>query len=598
MMIRNRIGNVIKIIRKVCNMLTLKQKRNGLFFLILIFFNAVLQTLAVAAVSPVISASFQPDAFKDTAMGSVLVGILQTDDVTTMIIVTCVVAIVLYVLKDALSVYQVYVSANYSSDVRRNLTNITLRSYMKHPYEFFLGYNTANIIRDVQSDTSVISSVINNGLMILVEILTSLFILVYIILVDWKIAVCMLIVSAILFLFFYKLFKPMLGRLGREYHQMKAQNQDVLMQAVEGIKEVQVMHKQSYFINKYETLFEKMRLAEVRLSVVSSSPTYVVEGFFFAVMMSFVCVRIILTPSYINNLPVLASFVMAAIRVLPSIGRVMSNFSNIVFALPSVDKIHEIMMSNKEYDNNHVIDDVNDSNSQTFEKEIVLEKVCWHYAASEVNVLNDLDMTIRRGETVGIIGPSGAGKSTLADILLGLYTPQFGTVRVDEMDVAEYIRSNPYSIGYIPQSIFLIDGTIRENVAFGVDNDRIDDDMVWESLKKAQLDDFVRGSKEGFNTIVGERGVKLSGGQRQRIAIARALYRNPEILIMDEATSALDGDTEKAFMDSVEALYGSMTMIIIAHRLSTIKKCDVVYEITDGKAVKIDKSELFKEENT
>jgi len=221
-------------------------------------------------------------------------------------------------------------------------------------------------------------------------------------------------------------------------------------------------------------------------------------------------------------------------------------------------------------------------------KEIVLENISYHYPNTEKWVLKDASMTIPIGQAIGIVGSSGAGKSTIVDVMLGLLDLKSGKILADGQNVLEKENYRKWlkNIGYIPQTIFMLDDTIRRNVAFGVPDEEIDEARIWKVLEDAKLDEFVKSLPDGLDTGIGERGVRLSGGQRQRIGIARALYEDPEVLVLDEATSALDNDTEKAIMDSINCLHGNKTLIIIAHRLQTIEKCDAVYRIEDGKAVK------------
>jgi ABC-type bacteriocin/lantibiotic exporter with double-glycine peptidase domain len=229
----------------------------------------------------------------------------------------------------------------------------------------------------------------------------------------------------------------------------------------------------------------------------------------------------------------------------------------------------------------------------TFDSEIKVNSISWRYQDNLPLVLENLDLDIKKGESVALIGESGAGKSTLADILLGLLKPEKGTVTVDGTDIYTIQSSWSRMIGYVPQIVFLIDDTIRKNIAFGIPDDEIDDNKVWQAIEQAQLTATVNSMEKGLDSIVGERGIKLSGGQRQRIAIARALYHNPEIIILDEATSALDNETESAVMEAIDALHGKKTLIIIAHRLSTIQNCDKIYEIKDGKAIYRQHSRIF-----
>ena len=291
---------------------------------------------------------------------------------------------------------------------------------------------------------------------------------------------------------------------------------------------------------------------------------------------------------------------MGAVRMLPSLGRTSANINIMSFYVTSLESAYNNMKILKEEELANEVLEVEeqkykdeDEKGLTFNDSLCLSNIYWHYKDSEKNILSDLNLKVEKGQSVGLIGSSGAGKSTLADIILGLHIPNQGSVKLDGHDIRHIPQTYSRIIGFVPQSIYLLDGTIRENVAFGEGKENIDDNKIWNCLEKAQIGEFVRKLEDGLDTIVGERGVRFSGGQRQRIAIARALYRNPEILVLDEATSALDNETEAEVMKSIESLYGTITMIIIAHRLSTVKKCDVVYEIMDGKAIIKEKKELL-----
>ena len=227
------------------------------------------------------------------------------------------------------------------------------------------------------------------------------------------------------------------------------------------------------------------------------------------------------------------------------------------------------------------------------EKGVEVKNICYKYPNTEENILDHANLEIKKGQTIALVGESGAGKTTLADVILGLLEPQYGKIKADEMDIFKHMNSWHREIGYIPQMIYLSDDSVRNNVAFGIPESDIDEEAVNEALKKAQLLEFVEGLSEGLDTVVGDRGIRLSGGQRQRIGIARALYRDPEILVLDEATSALDNDTESAVMDAIESLHGQKTIIIIAHRLTTIQNADLIYAVEDHKVVPKTKDEVL-----
>ena len=288
----------------------------------------------------------------------------------------------------------------------------------------------------------------------------------------------------------------------------------------------------------------------------------------------------------------ISAFAVAAFRLLPSVGKINAYFNNIMYSLPSLDLIYKDL---KEIEN-FVPEDTAKKDVELWhlESSIKLNEISYAYAGTDKNILENVNLTIHKGETVALIGSSGAGKTTLADVFLGLLIPQNGAILVDGKNIYENMDSWHHMLGYIPQTIYLSDDTIRNNVAFGIKEEDIDEKAVIEALKKAQLYDFVQTLDQGLETFVGDRGVRLSGGQRQRIGIARALYYDPEVLVLDEATSALDTETETAVMEAIDSLKGHKTMVIIAHRLSTIRNADSIYEVTNGNAIKRDAEEVIK----
>ena len=284
-------------------------------------------------------------------------------------------------------------------------------------------------------------------------------------------------------------------------------------------------------------------------------------------------------------------FAMAAFRLMPSINRMVTAVTSIKYNYPALDIIYEDLLVNEE--NELLVNKNINLNKQqnvikrTFHRGIKLENVFYRYPNQLEYNIYDVSLEIPVGKSVAFVGPSGAGKTTIVDIILGLLNPEKGRVLVDGKELKEQLTLWQKKIGYIPQSIYLSDDSIRRNVAFGMDDKEIDDDAVWRALRDAEMKEFIEKMPEGLDTFVGERGVRLSGGQQQRIGIARALYHNPEILFLDEATSALDTDTEKEIMKAIDGLKGEKTLIIIAHRLSTIENCDMVFQMQNGKIVEV-----------
>ena len=289
----------------------------------------------------------------------------------------------------------------------------------------------------------------------------------------------------------------------------------------------------------------------------------------------------------IDFIPQLSVFAIASVRLLPSVGRINQYFTYILYEQPSIALVYHDL---QEVEN--IEEEKKQNQDWKLKSELRICSISYHYPNTDKNVLENASMVIRKGTMVGLVGASGAGKSTLADIILGLLTPQMGKIFADDLDVLKNVHTWQQEIGYIPQVIYLSDDSIRNNIAFGVPEDEIDDTRVRLAAEQAQLADFIDLLPDGYQTSVGDRGIRLSGGQRQRIGIARALYNDPELLILDEATSALDHDTETAVMEAIDHLQGQKTMIIIAHRLSTIANADCIYEVADGKIVPRTKKEL------
>ena len=379
-----------------------------------------------------------------------------------------------------------------------------------------------------------------------------------------------------------KVVKPRLQRQGIIFQKHAAATNKWLIQAINGMKEIKVTGKEDFFEKNYNKSGIKMIKAERYNTILQNTPRLIIE-------MSSVCSMLIVIGIMVYRgqemktlIPALGAFAMAAVKLMPSANRITTAVNAVAFQEPALDKLLEnleVLEKSAEYEE---LESKN-SGKLALEKEIVLSDITYAYPQGEAKVLDHAAMRIPVGKSVGIVGTSGAGKTTVVDILLGLLNPQEGQVLSDGTDVKTAYRDWLSHIGYIPQMIFMLDGSIRDNVAFGCEKGEQKDVKVWEALEEAQLAEYVRGLPERLDAQIGERGIRLSGGQRQRIGIARALYSNPELLIFDEATSALDNETEAAIMESINALRGKKTMVIIAHRLTTIEGCDIVYRVENGR---------------
>jgi ABC-type bacteriocin/lantibiotic exporter with double-glycine peptidase domain len=393
-------------------------------------------------------------------------------------------------------------------------------------------------------------------------------------------AICSIGLLAAMSGLFYRLSRKKISNWGiiRQFHD--GLRQKSLVEGLGGVKDVKVLGRENFFVHNFSKHNNASYSVGIRMQFLNQAPRIWLE-LMSVFGLAFVVIIIVMQGKPINSLvPTLTIFVASAFRLIPSITILLTSFQNLRFAKPVVNLLYEEF--------NNILDFNLNSRSSilSFESEISLENVSFCYEGATKNALEKINLVIKRGESVGFIGSSGAGKSTMVDIILGLLEPQTGFVRLDGFDIRKDVRAWQDKIGYVPQSIFLTDDTLRRNVAFGLNDEDIDELALKRAIKAAQLEDFVEGLELGLNTMVGERGVRISGGQKQRIGIARALYHDPQILILDEATSSLDAPTELEVMKAVNLFHGNKTIIIVAHRLSTLSNCDTIFQLKKGVLIK------------
>ena len=451
------------------------------------------------------------------------------------------------------------------------------------------------MLRGMGIDVIGVYNLLDNLFRFCGEFLTAVLIAVYIVKTDVFMASCIIIIAGCCFMVITLGLKKKTKQLGEQKRETEMIRNNWALQSIMGFKEIKVTQSAEHFIEGYDNAYEKQRIAEVRNEYIINLPEKLIEAVCISVLLGIICIKIAMGTDMVSFVPKLAVFAVAAFRLLPSISRMTRYMNGVIYNNAFLQNVYNNLVEIQEFENDDEVE-ITDGGNLQFNKELEISHIFWNYTGTEKEILSDLSFTIKKGEAIGLVGASGAGKTTLADIILGLLKPRKGNVYADGMDVYSCPKQWSKIIGYVPQSIFLANDTLRNNVAFGYDEKEIDDEKIWKVLKEAQLDDFVAGLPQKLDTQVGERGIKFSGGQRQRIAIARALYNNPSIVVLDEATSALDNETERAVMEAIEALQGYKTLIIVAHRLTTIKQCDKVYEVVDGKIEQCNKDEILGEE--
>ena len=412
----------------------------------------------------------------------------------------------------------------------------------------------------------------------------SLFIITYCFLTNGTMTILLAGVMVLLMLCVKAVLKPIMYKAGKDNQDYYSGLFKWISQTVQGIKEVKIAGKEQYFVEEYKKCGQGYVNAVQKYSLYNNIPKLLIETVCVATMVGYMIYMVVSGVPTENMLTVFSTLAAAAFVLLPCVNRINNQINSIAYFEPFFMGVSDNLQDEIDDAKVDMTFATDEDEKLPVKEAIELRDITYAYPETDKLIFDHAGLTVPVGASVGIVGTTGAGKSTVVDILLGLLELRTGEVLADGRDIKQNYRKWLKNVGYIPQMIFMLDDTIRKNVAFGVPDDKIDEKRVWEVLREAQLDEFIKTLPDGLETRIGERGIRLSGGQRQRISIARALYNDPEVLILDEATSALDNDTEAAIMESINRLHGRKTLVIIAHRLQTIEKCDIVYRVENGKA--------------
>lgn len=581
-----------KIVKKLMVLLDKKQKHKMVVLIFLMLIGAVLETLGVSLIYPVVKVVMEENAVEKSRYLQIICDIFHIayHDTRGLMILVMTGLIMVFALKNIFLFFQQkvqlkFVYTNQFATSRRMMIN-----FMQRPYEYYLNADTSVIQRSITSDVNNMYGLILSLLQLVSEVIVFVSLVIVSLVTDvWmSITVAVLLISVLLII--KCILKPIMRKAGEENQDYYSGLYKWIDQSVMGIKEIKIANKESYFINEYAKCGAGYVNAVQRYNLYNATPRLLIETIAIAGMILYVMASLLRGEDVSNILPQISLLAVAAMRLIPCANRINNYLTSIAYFEPffmgvSDNLQEEIRDESINYDEAAYREKVQVEKLEIRDK-IELKDIVYKYPNTEVLIFDHADMEIPVGQAVGIVGTSGAGKTTIVDIMLGLLKVQSGQILADGVEVREHYQSWLKNIGYIPQTIFMIDSTIRKNVAFGYADEDIDDEKVWRALKEAQLDEFVRGLPEGLDTSIGERGIRISGGQRQRIGIARALFEDPEVLVLDEATSALDNETEAAIMDSINRLHGKKTLVIIAHRLQTIEKCDMVYRVEKGKVAR------------
>lgn len=573
---------MIKVIKKLNILLTAKQKARVGILAIMILIGGLLESYSVTMIIPLVTLVADPEMMESNGFLSTVFEYFNLNTVGQQMLFLIFALIFLYVFKNLYLWGMYYTQFRFIYNCQYTTGKNLLHNYLYRPYEFYLNSDMSVILRIVESDVANVYELLLQCMNLFSEIVVAIGLLAVLFMESPRLTIG---VGAILFCttaFIYFVIKPLMKKLGIQVKEKVSVIFKCILTPVNGIKDIKVFHKEKFFLDNYDT--NRLEYAKMlrKQSTINAVPRLLIESMCMISVLTMLAIEIMRGADVKAMLGTLSAFAVAAMRLMPSFNRISGYMNNVAYYEPALNYVYENInpknMSGKVLHEAEVQTD-----EITFADKVEVRNLVFSYPGTEKKIFDDAEMTIPVGKSVGIMGPSGAGKTTIVDILLGLLEYQEGKILSDGVEIEKNYPSWLGKIGYIPQSIYLTDSTIRENIAFGVAPEDVDDERVWAVLKEAQLKEFVEAQPDGLDSMIGERGIRISGGQRQRLGIARALYHDPELLIFDEATSALDNDTEVAIMEAINNFHGKKTMVIIAHRLKTIENCDIIYEVSDGK---------------
>ncbi|MBR3825835.1 MAG: ABC transporter ATP-binding protein [Lachnospiraceae bacterium] len=576
---------MLQILKKLNVLLDKKQKRTMAWLTVLMVIGAFLQTAGVSTILSVVELVMDREKLYEEGMLHDLFVLVGDGSEVRFTVLAMIALILVFVVKNSFLYFQQKATLAFVYTNQFRTSERMMKNYLRRGYEFYLNADTAVVQRSITSDVNNMYALILAILTLMSDIIVFAFMVVFCFDQDPVMTILVAGVMLLLLVLIKKVLKPILHKAGEDNQNYYSGLFKWISQTVQGIKEVKISCKEQYFVSEYVKCGKGYVDAVQKYSLYNQVPKLLIETICVMCMMGYMMYMILMGIPSEEMVTTLTAFGAAALVMLPCVNRVNNQINNIAYFEPFFMGVSDNLqdeINGEKVDMSYATDT---DEKLPIEHQIELQDIVYAYPNTEKLIFDKANLTIPVGASVGIVGTSGAGKSTVVDILLGLLEVKSGKILADGKDVNENYRAWLKNVGYIPQMIFMLDDTIRKNVAFGVPEDKIDEKRLWEALKEAQLDEFIKTLPEGLETGIGERGIRLSGGQRQRIGIARALYNNPEVLILDEATSALDNDTEAAIMESINRLHGKKTLIIIAHRLQTIEKCDMVYRVENGKAI-------------
>lgn len=568
-------------IKTVWSIIPAEKRPKAVSLLLLMAVGMILEMLGIGLILPFIAILTDNELIEKYPMVIDFFAKIGNPKKETLLMGVMLALVVIYSFKNSYLAFLSWKQTKFAFDTQTDLANSLLRSYLYRPYTFHLQRNSAELINVLQVEVNLfIVYMLSPGMLLITETMIVVGLIALLLFFEPVGTITVFSVFILAGGLFQWVTKKRITAWGKQRQHHESQRMKHAQQGLGAVKDVKLYGKEEFFLKQYADHTEVSLKMNQRNSFMHNLNRLWIEVLAISGLTLLYVGMLIQDKTISETLPVLALFATASFRLMPSISRIMGAIHQLRFGSSVAD------LMQKEFSDAMPLPLERDNSAFVFKKAISLQNISFTYKASGTPALGEIALTIKKGEMIGFVGESGSGKSTLIDVILGLLRPQQGNIQVDGLDISKNLRAWQNLIGYVPQSIYLTDNTLRHNIAFGLADKEIDDSAVTRAISVAQLEKLVSDLPDGLDTMVGERGVRLSGGQRQRIGIARALYHDPQVLVLDEATSALDKDTESKVMETVINLQGKKTILIIAHRLSTLENCDEIFTMDSGKLSK------------
>ena len=570
--------------KKLYDLLTAEEHYRALFLISLTVIMALLDALGVASIMPFMMVVSNPNLIETNSLLAKVYLFLNFSKQESFIFFLGGVTLTALIISMSFRIFVTYLQAHFILMMEHTLGQRLIRQYLDQSYSWFLNKNSSELGKTLLSEIGVFVGTVMTPLMNLItQIFVALTLLSLIFLANPRLAMIVFITLGISYLFVHLLTNKRIKDIGEKRFFDNSKRYSVIMEAFSAIKEIKISSLESIYIERYSLPSESYAKNQATFQVITNIPRFAIEAIAIGGMLLVMLYLLSGNAGLDAALPMVALYGMAGYRLMPALQQIYASVVALTYSKLVIDSLYSDFIETKLYA--HLNSPAQEL--ETFKRKIVLNKITFLYPGTTQPTLRDIDIDFPVNKTIGIVGSTGSGKTTILDITLGLLDPTQGAVEVDGIKLNQLNMSKwRKQIGYVPQNIFLIDDTVAANIAFGIDPKSVDRASLEHAARIANLHDFIlKKLPMGYETMVGERGVRLSGGERQRIAIARALYLKPRLLVFDEATSALDNATEKAVMEAVNNLEHKLTIIIVAHKLNTVQKCDIIYHLSDGNII-------------